>query len=86
MANINTEQAIEIVMRVLEKIYGNLGFLAFRMHSIKPNHKDGVFIVKYSFIPREDNKTRLFYESRIDIKGRNLLEAKEISEPDLAKD
>jgi hypothetical protein len=54
------------------------------MHSIKPNHKEGVFIVKYSFIPREDNKTRLFYESRIDIKGRNLLEAKEISEADLS--
>lgn len=85
--NISAKEVIETVIDVIVGSYGSLGYLGFRIHSIKPNCKENVFIVKYSFIPR-DNKEgkRFFYEARVNIKDKSMFETKEIQEEELTKE
>lgn len=87
MAKTSAKEVVETVIDVIVSSYGSLGYVSFKIHSIKPNHKEDVFIAKYSFIPRDskDNK-RVFYEARINIKDKNIFETKEISESDLLKE
>lgn len=82
--NISAKEVIETVIDVIVGSYGSLGYIGFRIHSIRPNCKENVYIVKYSFIPR-DNKEgkRVFYEARVNIKDKNMFETKEIKEEDL---
>jgi len=84
MGKISPREVVETVIDVLVGSYGNLGYIDFKMHSIKPNCKESVYIVKYSFIPRnnKDGK-RLYYETRINIKDKNMFESKEIDEKEL---
>ena len=74
---------IDTIISVLVSSYGNLGYLDFKIHSIEPNGRDNVFIVKYSFIPRGENGKKLFYETRIDVRDKNNFATKEIKESDL---
>lgn len=78
----DTHDVIKIVMRTVETTYGNLGFLSFRLHSIKPNTKENIFIIKYSFTPRGENK-RIFYVGKVNIKKEDMFEVQEIKEEDL---
>lgn len=82
--NVSAKEVIETVIDIIVGSYGSLGYLGFRVHSIKPNCDENVYIVKYSFIPR-DNKEgkRFFYEARVNIKNKNIFEAKEIQEEEL---
>jgi len=86
MTDTNPKEVIETILETIEATYGNLGFLSFRMHSIKPNHAEGVYIIKYSFIPRSKDDERMFYYGKVNIKNKNIFEIKEIKEEDLAKD
>jgi hypothetical protein len=76
-------QIVETVIDVLIGTYGNLGYLDFKVHSIEPNGRENVFIVKYSFIPRDNERKRLFYETRIDVRDKNNFATKEIKESEL---
>lgn len=82
----DTNAVLRAVISAIETTHGNLGFIAFRLHSLKPNQKDNVFIIKYSFIPREKDTARLFYKAKINIKTNNLYELEQIKEEDLTKD
>ncbi|MBS3155293.1 hypothetical protein J4404_02230 [Candidatus Woesearchaeota archaeon] len=87
MAKISAKDVIETVIDVIVSSYGNLGYVGFRLHSIKQNHKENVYIAKYSFIPRENKESkRVFYEARVNIKDKNIFETKEISESMLSKE
>lgn len=77
---------IRSVITAVEATYGSLGFLSFRLHSVRQNHKENVFIVKYSFIPREKDAGRMYYKAKIDVKTSRLSEIQEIKEEDLSKD
>jgi hypothetical protein len=81
-----TQMTIRSVIETVEATYGNLGFLSFRLHSLRPNHKDQVYVIRYSFVPREKEAKRIFYEGRVNIQTKNLNEIKEIKESDLSKD
>jgi len=86
MAKISPAETIDIIMNVLISSYGNLGFIGFKLHSIKPNGKKDRYVAKYSFIPRGEEKQRIFYEARIDLKDKKLTEINEIKESDLEND
>ena len=86
MAEINPKQVIELILEILELTYGSLGYLNFRIHSIKPNSKEGVYIIKYSFVPRSSDNKRLFYISNVNIKNRNIFEIKEVTEEQMTKE
>ena len=80
----SAKEVIETVIDIIVGSYGSLGYLGFKVHSIKPNSNENVCVVKYSFIPRENKGgKRFFYEARVDIKNKNRFEAKEIQEEDL---
>jgi len=83
---IDTTTIIRSVIAAVEATYGSLGFTAFRIHTIRKNHKENMFIIKYSFIPREKEAIRIFYRAKIDIKANALSDIQEIKEEDLAKD
>lgn len=87
MVKITPREVIETIIDTIVGSYGSLGYVGFKVHSIIPNHKENVYIVKYSFIPR-DNKDgkRVFYEGRVNIKDKNIFASKEISEDDLNKE
>ena len=81
--NMEPKQIVDTIIEVLVSAYGNLGYMDFKLHLIEPNSKEDVFIVKYSFIPRDTERKRLFYETRIDIKNKSNFATKEIKESDL---
>lgn len=83
---VNATTIIRSIMSTIETTYGNLGFLSFRLHSIKENHTDNMYVIKYSFIPREKDTKRIYYRAKINITTRALSEIQEIKEEDLAKD
>lgn len=87
VANIGPRDVVETVIEVIVGSHGSLGYLGFRLHSIKPNNKENVFVVKYSFIPRDGKEgKRVFYEARINIKDKNIFQTKEINEEDISKE
>ncbi len=86
MGKINASEIVDIIVGVLASSYGNLGYTGFKIHSIKPNGKKDTSIVKYSFIPRSETKERIFYDARIDIRDKKLVEFKEIKETELEDD
>jgi len=86
MGKISPREVIETVIDVIIGSYGNLGYLDFKIHTIKPNCKENVYIVKYSFIPRNKDGKKIYYEARVNIKDKNVFESKEITEDDLSKD
>ena len=86
MTDTNPKQVIETIIEVLEIMYGNLGYLSFKLHFIKPNHEEGVFIIKYSFVPRSPENKRVYSAGKVNIKDKNIFEIKEIKEEDLSKD
>ena len=86
MSTITPKEVIDTVIDAIVSSYGNLGYTSFRVHSIKPNHKQDVYVAKYSFIPRDKENKRVFYETRINIKDKNMFETKEISEKELIKE
>lgn len=86
MANLTPQEVIDIVLGVVESTYGNLGFLSFRLHSIKKNSKETIYIIKYSFIPRSKEEQRIFYEAKVNVEDKNVFEIHEIKETDLSKE
>ena len=86
MVEINPKQVIELIMEILEVTYGSLGYLNFRLHSIRPNTKEGVYIIKYSFVPRGSEIKRIFYKAKVNIKDKNIFELHDIKEEDLTKE
>jgi len=86
MGRLSPQEVVNVVVETIEATYGSLGFLSFRIHSIKPNSKEEVFIVKYSFVPRDKERERMFYKGKINIKNKNIFEMHEIKEEDLAKE
>lgn len=76
-------QIIETIVDILIGTYGTLGYIDFKINSIEPNGRPDVFIVKYSFIPRDGEKKKLFYETRIDVKNKSNFATKEIKENEL---
>ena len=53
------------------------------IYSIKPNHTENVYVVKYSFIPRNSERKKVFHETKINTKDKNMFETKEIKETEL---
>lgn len=86
MAKINAHEIVDVVINVLISSYGNLGYVSFKIHSIRPNGKKDRYIAKYSFIPRDGGDKRIYYEARVDIKDKKLVEFEEIKESDLEND
>ncbi len=86
MVDLDSKEAIGIVLDIIETMYGNLGFLSFRLHLIKPNHDDSIYIIKYSFIPREKDTKRIFYIGKVNIQTKKMIEFKEITEEDLIEE
>ena len=87
MAKISPKEVVETIIDTIIGSYGNLGYVGFKIHSIFPNHKYDVYIVRYSFIPRDSKDgQRVFYEGRVNIRDKNIFETKEISEIDLNKE
>lgn len=86
MADTNPKQVIELILEILEITYGSLGYLSFRFHSIKPNSKEEVYVIKYSLVPRSSENKRIFYSARVNIKDKNVFEFHEIKEEELSKE
>jgi len=86
MTKINANEIVNVVINVLISSYGNLGYASFKIHSIKPNGKKDRYVAKYSFIPRDGENERIYYEARVDIKDKKLVEFEEIKEKDLEND
>ena len=86
MAKINANEIVNVVINVLISSYGNLGYASFKIHSIKPNSKKDRYVARYSFIPRDGENERIYYEARVDIKDKKLVEFEEIKEEDLEND
>lgn len=85
MVEMDSKEIIGIVLDIIETMYGNLGFLSFRLHLIKPNHDNSIYIIKYSFIPREKDTKRIFYMGKVNIQTKKMIEFKEITEADLTE-
>lgn len=83
MEKISPNEVIETVLSVIETTYGNLGFLSFQLHSIKPNTKEGVYIIKYSFIPRGKDDGRIFYLGKVNINNKNIFEIEQIKKAEV---
>ena len=74
-SSVNIEKATIIVIKYLEKVYGNLGLLSFRLDSIKPNSKKDVFIVNCNFFPSMGSDERIYYKVHINIKNGQIISA-----------
>lgn len=83
MTNTTPREAVETIIDVLIGAHGSLGYTDFRIYSIKPNHLENVYIVKYSFIPRDSERKKIFHETKVNIIDKNIFETKEIKETDL---
>lgn len=83
---INPKQVIELILEILELTYGSLGYLNFRIHSIKPNSKEDVYIIKYSFVPRSLDSKRLYYIGKVNIHDKNIFEIREVNEEEMTKE
>lgn len=76
-------EIVNTIVDVLVSTYGNLGYIDFKINSIEPNGEPNVFIVKYSFIPRNGDKKKLFYLTKIDVVNKSNFASKEIKESEL---
>lgn len=80
---IDAKKATDIVRQYCEDNFGNLAFLLFRVHFIKPNTQEGYWIAKCSLIPSMAEKKRVFYQFKLNIKTNKVEEVSEIKEEDL---
>ncbi len=77
--DINLEKATFKVIKYLEKIYGNLGLLSFRLENVGPNTKKDIWIVDCNFYPSMGSNERVYYSVHVNVKDGTILSAKEIN-------
>lgn len=82
----DAKNVVHSVVEAIEATYGSLGFLSFRLHSLKQNSKENIFVIRYSFIPRDKESNRLYYKAKVDIKTNNLFQIEEIKKEELAEE
>ena len=81
-SNINYEDAriiTQLVKEYFERLNPQLGFLLFRIESLSPNTKPGVWVVKCSFKASFGSNKRLYYELHVSKDG-TFEEVKKIAE------
>lgn len=78
--DLDAKEATEIVRKYCEENFGNLAFLMFRVHYVKPNSKEGYWVIKCSLFPSTTERKRVFYQFRVNIKTNKVEEVNEIKE------
>ena len=71
---IDANKATYLVRRYLERNFGNLGFLLFRVEQVEPNGKKDIYKVLCSLLPNIGSSERVFYYIRINIKTGKFLD------------
>jgi hypothetical protein len=83
--DLNMDKVIDIVVDLIDKTYGALGYSGFKIHKIKPNTKEDIYYVYYSFIVRGEEK-KTYYKFKVDIDRHKSLELKEIKKEEIFED
>lgn len=78
--NIDAGKATEFVRKYCEENYGNLAFISFRIHFVKPNDKKDVWIVKFSFKPQTTEDTRIYNIIKVNIANKEIDSIEEVQE------
>lgn len=81
---LNAFKASKIARKIVEDNFGNLAFLQFRVHSIKPNTDKDKWVVKTSIIPNVSEKKRMFHKIKVNIVSGVMEDLTEITEENLS--
>ena len=78
--NIDARIAVKKVKSFFQEQSGPLGTIYFKIISVKPNDKEGIYYVKCSFYQNPTATKPSTYETKVNIKTGQIIRAEEIKD------